>query len=82
MSVVNSGLRSRYEQTFLPRMQNMPEGPAACNGKHEIFKPLIEGRGNHVARKEAQKICQDCPLKETCPARVKPKAANTPKTPA
>jgi hypothetical protein len=76
MSVVNSGLRSRYEQQFLPKMEQMPGGEAACIGKHDLFQKLIEGRGG---RKEARLICDGCPLRGTCPARVKAKAPN--KTP-
>jgi hypothetical protein len=80
MSVVNSGLRSRYEQQFLPRMKDMPDGAAACKGKHELFQKLIEGRGSLSARREAQEVCDGCPLRDVCPARVKKQTPNK-KTP-
>lgn len=80
MSVVDSGLRSRYERQFLPKMQAMPEGAAACAGKHSLFEKLIEGRGSLKARIEAHAICEGCPLSSTCPAKVKKQLPNK-KTP-
>lgn len=62
--------RSRYEDQFLPQMEKMPDGNAACVGKHELFQRLIEGRGGNVARKEASQVCNKCVLRDRCPARV------------
>ena len=80
MSVVNSGLRSRYEQQFLPKMEAMPEGAAACTDQYALFENLIDGRGSLKARMKAQAICDGCPLRDTCPARVKKQLPNK-KTP-